>query len=219
MTFPGSPKLLKGAIVGFDVMNPVASIIIFQYNPKNLSRTLQARTAGEGNKREAQRLTGPPTETISLEADLDAADQLETGDPIAATMGIHPQLAAMEMLIYPKMIDVIMRTALLAAGTIEVMQSEAPFTLFVWGPARVLPVRVKSFSVAEEEFDPKLNPIRAKVSLGLDVLSYNDFSVLHPGYYTFMAHHALKEAMAVVGSVGNVAGAISGSVSASVSIG
>jgi len=219
MTFPGSPKLLKGALVGFDLMNPVASVIIFQYNPKNLNRTLQARTAGEGNKREVQRLTGAPTESISLDAELDAADQLETGDPVAASMGIHPQLAAMEMLIYPKMIDVIVQTALLAAGTIEVVTSEAPFTLFVWGPARVLPVRVKSFSVTEEEFDPQLNPIRAKVSLGLDVLSYGDFSVFHPGYYTFMAHHALKEVMAMVGSVGNAAGAIGGSVSASVHIG
>lgn len=218
MTFPGSPRLMKGAILGFDPMNPVASIIMFQYNPKNLSRTLQARTAGESNKREAQRLTGAPTESISLEAELDATDQLEVGDPIAATMGIHPQLAAMEMLIYPKMIDVVVQTALLAVGTIEVNAAQAPFTLFVWGQSRVLPVRISSFSVTEEEFDPLLNPIRAKVNLGLDVLSYNDFSISHPGYSVFMAHHAVKEVMAVVGSVGN-AGALSGSVSASVSIG
>jgi hypothetical protein len=88
----------------------------------------------------------------------------------------------------------------------------APFTLFIWGPQRVLPVRVSDFSITEEAYDPNLNPIRAKVSLGLRVLSYNDFSVTHPGYYVFLAHQVVKETMAVIGSL-NAAGSVAGSIS------
>jgi hypothetical protein len=64
-TFSGSPRLLKGAIVGIDLFNPLASVIVFQYNPDMLTRTLQAQTAGEGGDRaEALRLKGAPVETI-----------------------------------------------------------------------------------------------------------------------------------------------------------
>jgi hypothetical protein len=220
-TFPGSPQLLKGAIVGIDLMNPLASVIIFQYNPKELSRSLTALTAGGGqngaDRTEVLRLRGAPEETITInELEIDATDQLETADPLATTMGIYPQLAALEMLLYPKSITVIQNTTLLLAGTIELVPPEAPFTLFIWGFQRVLPVRISSFTIAEQEFDPNLNPIRATLSnLQLRVLSYNDFSVTHPGYYVFLAHQVVKEAMAVIGSAANIAGSASASFSIS----
>jgi hypothetical protein len=211
-TFPGSPRVLKGAIVGIDPMNPLASICIFQYNPDQLTRTLQAQTAGEGSRAEPLRLKGAPEETIKLEVEIDATDQLERGEPMAVTMGIHPQLAGLEMLLYPKSAVVIANTALAFAGTIELVQPEAPLTLLIWGPARVLPVRLTEFSVTEEAYDTMLNPIRAKVSLGLRVLSYNDLPTTHPGYYLFLAHQVIKEAMAAMGSVGGAVGAAAGAV-------
>lgn len=208
-TFPGSPKLLKGAIVGIDPFNPVASVIIFQYNPKGLSRQIQAQTAADRAGPEVLRLTGAPRETISIESlEIDATDQLERGDPVASGSGIYPQLAALEMLLYPKSSVVIANAVLLQAGTIELVQPEMPLTLFVWGVQRVVPVRIEGFTVREQEYDPQLNPIRAEVSgLSMQVLSYNDFSVTHPGYALFLAHQVVKEAMAVVGSVGNLAAA------------
>lgn len=198
--FPNSPRLLKGAIVGIDLFNPLASIIVFQYNPESLTRTLQAQTMGneEGARTEVLRLTGAPVETIKLDAELDAVDQLETADPIATKLGIYPQLSALEMLIYPKSAKVIFDTALMLAGTIEVVPPMAPFTVLIWGIKRVVPVRLTDFSITEEAHDVNLNPIRAKVSLGFRVLSYNDFSVMHPGYYLFLAHQVVKEAMALV---------------------
>jgi hypothetical protein len=219
-TFPGSPRLMKGALVGIDILNPLASLIVFQYNPETMTRRLQAQTlgGGEGDRTEALRLKGAPVETISLDIEIDATDQLETGDGIATSVGIYPQLSALEMLIYPKSALVIANTVLMALGTIEVVPPVAPFTLFVWGPKRVLPVRISDFSIAEEAYDVNLNPIRAKVSLGLRVLSYNDLSVLHPGYYVFLAHQVVKEAMAVVGSL-NSAAAAGGSVSFDVKLG
>lgn len=205
-TFPGSPRLLKGALVGIDVFNPLASVIVFQYNPETLTRTLEAQTAGaEGGERsEALRLKGAPVETIKLDVEIDATDQLEKANETATSMGIHPQLAALEMLIYPKSALVIANTALLMAGTIEVIPPVAPFTLFIWGPKRVLPVRLTDFSITEEAHDVNLNPIRAKVSLGLRVLTYNDLPLTHPGYHLFLAHQVVKEAMATVGSVNNL---------------
>lgn len=198
-TFPGSPRVLKGALVSVDPMSPIPNVIVFQYNPDSLTRTLKPRVAaGETARAEAQRLTGPPEETIKVDVEIDAADQLETSDPIAVALGIHPQLAALEMLNYPRSSLVIANTALLAGGVIEVIPPDAPLTLFIWGAQRILPVRVTDCSITEDAHDPLLNPIRAKVGLGLKVLSYNDFSITNPGYYIFLAHQVLKETMSVV---------------------
>ncbi len=207
-----TPRVQKGAIIGLDMFNPLASVVIFQYNPAKMTRTLSATTSGGesgGGRGEPLRLSGAPTENISLEVEIDATDQLEEEDPISITLGIYPQLSAMEMLLYPKTASVILNTVLATAGVIEVVPPEAPMTLLVWGPARVVPVRLNSFSISEEAYDVNLNPIRASVSLGLQVLSYNDFKPTHPGFAVFMAHQVVKEAMAVVGSVGNIAGSVS----------
>jgi hypothetical protein len=213
-TFPGSPRLTKGAIIGIDLLNPLASVIIFQYNPKSLTRRLNAQTSGEdGARSEVLRLNGPPAETITIsELEIDATDQLEQAQGVAVGMGIHPQLSALEMLLYPKSAQVILNTVLLAVGTIEVVPPEAPLTLFVWGAKRVLPVRLTEFTITEEEYDPSLNPIRATVNLGMRVLTYNDFPLTHPGYALFLAHQIVKETMAVVGSAGSIGAVAGGSV-------
>ena len=207
---PGSPlsypRLIRGALLGFDIAMPVPSVIIFQYNPDTLTRTLQAQMGAEGGDRSEQlRLKGAPTETIKLDIEIDATDQLEKEEPAAKTMGIYPQLSALEMLIYPKSSLVIANTILLALGTIEIIPPTAPLTIFVWGPKRALPVKLSEFSITEEAHDSNLNPIRAKVSLGLRVLSYSDLPLTHPGYALFLAHQVTKEAMARVGASGSLA--------------
>jgi hypothetical protein len=219
-TFPMSPRLLKGAIVGVDLFNPLASVVVFQYNPDTLTRTLQPQAAGEGGARaEATRLKGAPVETIKVDVEIDATDQLEQADGTATSMGIYPQLSALEMLVYPKSALVIANSVLMALGTLEVIPPTGPFTLFIWGPKRVLPVRVNDLSITEEAYDVNLNPIRAKVSLGLRVLSYNDLPLIHPGYGLFLAHQVTKEVMATMNSVGTLSGSGSLSVSASFSAG
>jgi Contractile injection system tube protein len=218
MSFPQStPNVMKGAIVGIDPFNPLASIVVFQYNPDTLTRTLQAQSAGAqgGDRSEAMRLKGAPVETFKLDVEIDATDQLERDDALTESLGIYPQLSALEMLIYPKSALVLVNTALLAAGSMEVIPPAAPLTLFIWGPKRILPVRLTEFSITEEAYDVQLNPIRAKVSLGLRVLSYNDLPLTDPGFALFLAHQVVKEAMATIGSVGNLAGSVSGSFSIS----
>lgn len=211
-TFPGSPRLVKGAIVGFDPFNPLASVVVFQYNPEDIRRTLTPTSASaEGARTEVQRLSGPPRETFDLKVRLNAADQLEKGDSVAQSLGVYPQISALEMLLYPKSAVTIANTALLAAGTIEIVPPEAPFTLLIWGVKRVVPVRITTMTVTEQQWDASLNPIQAEVDLGLQTLSTNDFPITHPGYALFLAHQVVKETMAVIGSVGNLS-AVAGSI-------
>jgi hypothetical protein len=199
---------LKGAIVGLDPFNPVASINIFQYNPHTLTRTITPQINSSGSRGETLRLAGPPKESIRLEIEIDATDRLETGEATAALAGIHPQLAALEMLVYPKALSIIANATLLAGGVLEIVPPEMPLTLFIWGPARVVPVKITSLTVTETAYDHFLNPILATVSLSLDVLSTNNFATTHPGFALAMVHQVAKEALAVVGSVGNVATAL-----------
>ena len=209
-SFPNSPRLQKGAIIGMDPFNPLASVVVFQYNPDTMTRTITAQTTGgDADRGEALRLKGPPQETIRLDVELDATDQLERGDGIATTVGLYPALAALEMLLYPKSALVIANEVLLNLGVIEVIPPEAPLTLFVWGASRILPVRLTGLTITEEAYDPGLNPIRAKVSLDLRVLSYHDLGLLSVGGTLFMAHQVAKEVMATIGSVGGIAAGIS----------
>lgn len=205
-----SPRLLKGAIVAIDPNNPLASVTVFQYNPHTLTRRLEPQMVGGENRAEPLRIKGAPVETIDVEIEIDAADQLEQGGFSASMMGIYPQLSALEMLVYPKTKQVIANEDLLKKGTIEIVPPEAPLTLFVWGPSRILPVQIKSFSITEEVHDTRLNPLQAKVSLSMRVLSYNDLPSDHAGHKIFLAHQVAKEVMATVGSVGNL-GSVVGS--------
>jgi hypothetical protein len=202
-TFPGSPRLLRAGIVQADPDTLVVQkVIALQYNPDSLSRTLQVRgvTAEGGDRLDALRLTGPPAESIKLEAEIDAADQLEFPDqnPTTVQFGIHPQLAALEMLVYPPSAQIQTDNVLAQAGTLEVAPMEAPLALFVWSVNRILPIRLTEFSITEEAFDANLNPIRAKVSLGMRVLNVVDLNFEHKGNSLFMAYHQQKERLATM---------------------
>lgn len=209
-TFPNSPRLVKGGIVLVDPESgTVEGTIVLQYNPDTLTRTLQVQgvTIEGGDRSEALRLTGPPIETIKLEAEIDATDQLETADSTATQLGIHPQLAALEKIIYPESNDILENARLAGSGTLEIVPMQAPLTLFVWSKERIVPVRVTELSVTEEAFDPALNPIRAKVSLGMRVLTVNDLESDHKGSSLYMAHHQRKERLAGM-SAGGVLSAL-----------
>lgn len=210
-TFPNSPRLMKGAIIGVDPFNPLASVVIFQYNPDTLTRTITPQTIGGGDadKGEALRLTGPPGESISMKVEIDATDQLEQDKTLPKTTGIYSTLASLEMLLYPKSALVIANEALQLAGVVEIIPAEAPLTFFVWGIKRILPVRITEMSITEEAFDQDLNPVRATVSLGLKVLNYQDLGLMSVGGALFMAHQVIKEVMATINGVGSISGSAS----------
>lgn len=201
-TFPGSPRLLKGGLVLLDPDTFAVlpnGIIALQYNPDSLSRTLKIQGAEEGGDRsEALRLKGPPVETFKLDAEIDATDQLEFPDqnPNTVQNGLLPLLAALETIVYPASATLQNNFSLAQQGTLEIMPMQAPFILFVWSAKRIMPVRLTDFSITEEAFDPALNPLRAKVSLGMRVLSIDDLNFSDKGGSLYMAYQQQKEALA-----------------------
>lgn len=197
-THPIGPRLIRGGIVVLDPLTgAVQRVIALQYNPDTLTRSLQIQaTGGDGGDRsEALRLKAPPVETIRLEAEIDATDRLEEPERnrAAAEVGIFPDLALLETLAYPGSAQLRANHQRAGAGELEIVPVQAPLTLFVWSKSRVVPVRIAELSVTEEAFDANLNPIRAKVSLSLRVLSVADLGFDHRGGSLFMAHLAVKE--------------------------
>lgn len=200
-TYPNSPKILKGGIV---LVNPksgqVQKVISLQYNPDSLSRTLTPQGYGGENadRGEALRYKGPAVETIALEAEIDATDQLEFPDQHQNVVehGVQPQIAALEALINPTSQQLISNNRIANAGTLEIVPMESALALFIWSKNRIVPVRVTQFSVTEEAFDIQLNPIRAKVNLSLKVLSVDDLGFGHKGGSLFMSYLQNKELLA-----------------------
>lgn len=199
-TFPNSPQLLKAGIVLLNAETSIMQrVISLQYNPDSLTRRLQVQGTGEGGDRtEALRLKGPAAETITLEAEIDATDQLEFPERNRDTVkfGIHPQLALLETLVHPRSEDLRVNNTMAGEGTIEILPTESLLTLFVWSAQRILPVRITEFSITEEAFDPALNPIRAKVSLGMRVLTVDDVGFGHRAGQLFMSYLRNKESLA-----------------------
>jgi len=199
---PILPRLVKGGIVTMDVdTSVVQGVIALQYNPDTLQRTLQIQSlpgGSDGVRVDVLRLRGPALETIKVEAELDAADQLEfpTQFPLAGQYGLHPQLAQLEMLINPTVETLLADDNMANAGTLEIIPLEQPVTLFVWSQSRVVPIRLTEFSITEEAFDTSLNPIRAKVSLGMRVLTIDDVGFQHPAGQLFMSYLTNKESLA-----------------------
>ncbi|HEY4723726.1 MAG TPA: hypothetical protein VII92_17860 [Anaerolineae bacterium] len=207
-TFPNSPRLFKGGLILLDAdTSAVQRVIVLQYNPDTLSRTLQPQTVKEsGDRSEAMRLTGPPVETIKLDAEIDATDQLEFPDQHANAVqfGIQPQLAALEIILYPNSGQLLSNNALASAGMLEILPTMSALTLFVWSKSRIVPVRITDFSVTEEAFDTALNPLRAKVSLGMRVLSVTDLGYDHKGGGLYMAYQQFKEQLAAKNAAGTL---------------
>ena len=199
--FPNSPKLLKAGLVLLDPNSgAVQRVINLQYNPETLTRSLQPQTTGgdSSDRSEPLRFKGPPVETFKLDAAIDATDQLEFPDQNQNTVqfGIQPQLAALEMILYPASSALQSNNSLASSGTLEILPMQAPLTLFVWSKNRVVPVRLTEFSITEEAFDTTLNPIRAKVSLGMKALSVNDLSFDTKAATIYLSYQQQKEQLA-----------------------
>lgn len=198
------PKPIRSGIVIVDPERGTPQrIIVLQFNPDTLERSLSPQSAGDqadgggggsgsGDRNEALRLKGPAQETWKFTAEIDATDQFE----VAAPDGIHPQLAVLEMLVQPTTAQLRAASHLSKKGTIEISPIEMPLTLFTWGSKRVMPVRITELSINESAFDVNLNPIRASLSIGMKVLTVSDLPAGHRGAELYLAHLAQKERLA-----------------------
>lgn len=199
MAYPRSPRLVKAGIILLDPETAgVVKMIALQYNPESLSHAYEINGAGEGSRTEPLRLMGPPVETLTVEAFLDASDQLAVPDqhPDVVERGIQPAIAQLETLIYPDSGKLLANRERAARGELEVLPVEKHLTLFTWGKDRVLPVRVTQFSLNEEEFSPDLYPLRARISLSLRILSVDDLGFDHLGGNLYLRYHQFKESLA-----------------------
>jgi hypothetical protein len=239
-----TPKLLKGAIIQFSapLLIPIPNIVVFQYNPESLARTLAPwapppdKEAPDPPEKEQEKRAQPvdPEETFNVVLELDATDALEFPDthPVAVLSGVADRVAALEMLCYPTgesilggllgslsaSIDIGGFSASIGGGAkAEVVQpKKVPVVLFFWGPGRIVPVRITSFSVEEQAFSPLLYPLRAKVNIGMKVLTPESFTEdekkdpivkLASGCYTFT--RAQKELLATANLANSVESIVS----------
>jgi hypothetical protein len=199
--------LLKGGIVLVDATTGhVQRVIPLQYNPETLTRTLQVQGVGpeSGPHVDQMRLKGPPIETFKLEAALDATDKMAVGDPVTADAGIQPQLAALETVIYPTSTQLQQANARARSGTLEIIPMDAPLVLFAWSKQRIVPVKITEFTITEEMFDARLNPIRAKVNLGLRVLTIDDVDFNSVGGSIYLTYQQRKEQLAAKSPSGSL---------------
>ena len=214
---PIRPKLLKGALAVYPSHAPgavVSQVIVFQFNPESVKRTLAHRASAPPDKasspgaakEDVLRVAGPPIETISMTVDMHASDQLAEpqSNSVVAEHGLHPALATLELLMYPSTMDSRKIEQLAAAGQVQVTPADLPLVLLLWGKSRVVPVKITSFSVSEDAFDSRLNPISAKVELAMQVLSHIEFPASSVGRDAFIAYQKSKEALARSGALGSV---------------
>jgi hypothetical protein len=185
-----SPKFEKGALVQLvkGLMGVVPNVIPFQYNPEKLSHTLTTWNPFEVDQtqRGAQAPTVQPfdpKESFNLTLEIDATNDLEDDNPVAKAVGVADRLAALKKLTLPTegLIGDLVSSAraLIGKASKQAVRPTVPVVLFVWGPSRILPVRVTSFSVEETLFSPSLHPIQATVTLGLEVLTPDVFKCQH----------------------------------------
>ena len=206
------PKPIRSGIVLVDPQRGTPQrIIVLQFNPDSLDRSLSPQSAGDsgdsggggsgnGDRNEALRLKGPAQETWKFTAEIDSTDQLD----VAAPDGIHPQLAVLEMLVQPTTAQLRAASDLSKKGTIEITPIEMPLTLFTWGNKRVMPVRLTELSINESAFDVNLNPMRASLSIGMKVLTVSDLPPGHRGAQLYLAHLAQKERLAAAARGGTL---------------
>ena len=176
---------IPGALVeyGTDFLGPIPNVVIFQFNPESISRTLSIPPrAVDATQRELSQAGEPAYERFTVTATFSAADQRNSSDPIGILFGVGPQLAALQAMVYPVTTPGgLIGAAIDAVGSLlspssppavqPIPRQQTPRILFIWGPTRVLPVIIDSLTITEQIYDSILNPIEAEVSIGLSVIT------------------------------------------------
>jgi hypothetical protein len=180
--------LIKGVLASFSepLLGIVPTLVPFQYNPTEVTRVFRTEGGAGAGSASAKGSTGsalnaarPAPEDYTLTLELDATDGLEKSGPLTTGLGISPRIAAIEMLMQPVGSSLLgglagALTGGLIGGGAAVPAGRLPLVLFIWGPTRITPVRLKSLTVRETAFDELLNPIHASADLGFTVLRPTD---------------------------------------------
>jgi hypothetical protein len=226
---------LRGALIEFTETFPlpIPNVIIFQYNPETMTHAwtpATTNTSTPGSTANPLAITGDPQETFSFTLAMDATDMIADGDAVetalATASGVYTRLAALEMLLFPTappgggLVGTVSAALGLSAGasstpTSQVPAAQLPTVLFVWGPGRIVPVRVTSLSITEKLYDSVLlNPTHAEAQISLRVLTAQELAFVNGPLATVanMAStysHGLREALALA-NLANAAESIIG---------
>ncbi len=181
--FPGRPRVTKGALIVFGSSAPIPTqLIVFRWNPDNMSRRfdLQSGAAGRGAAGTDEHHTPAtaPTEAITIALEFDASDDLErpAEHPITVQSGLLPVLSALEQLLYPSIVATKVMDLAARLGSATVTPATKPWVVFVWGPGRVIPVKITGLTITEQSFDAHLNPISARAELQMSRLNVDELS-------------------------------------------
>ena len=200
--------VLRGAFLSFGagLLGGLPNIVVFQFNPESITRSPSLAQPpappDDMGRTDASEQPSPPPETINFNLKLDANDQLAQKNPLAASSGILPLLSAIELLMVPKS-DMAIDLVKLArggrgAGPYQSPPRKLPTVLFFWGAYRILPVAITSLTITETEYDPLLNPVRADVSVGMQVLTPQQLAGNKLGRGAYRYTHGVKEVMAAL---------------------
>ncbi|GHE08559.1 MULTISPECIES: hypothetical protein [Streptomyces] len=211
--FPGRPRVTKGAILAFGLSVPVPTqLIVFPLNPDTLTRRfdLGQATGGKAAPGAGEPTTpvNTPVENLTVTLDLDATDQLEqpSANPVTVVSGLLPVISAIEQLIHPSTVMTALTDQLSKIGLSTIKPATVPWTVFVWGIGRVLPVRVAGLTVTEQAFDARLNPISARADLQLTTLTKNELDQAPSAVKALVTVHAVaREALAAVNTAQSAA--------------
>jgi hypothetical protein len=233
-------KFIKGALIEFmeTFLLPLPNVIVFQYNPETMTHAwTQPQSAGGGADANPLAVRGVPGESFSFTVMLDSNDSIADRNPVSGTLaeisGVYSRLAALEMLQYPTggkdsggLLGSVSASVSIGGSSLslggsagatvkrDIPQSQVPTVLFVWGPGRIVPVRVTNLSITEKLYDGLLNPIHAEAQLGLQVLTPAELKYVNgplkdiaKGAYAYS--QGLRQALAIA-NLGNAAESIIG---------
>jgi hypothetical protein len=213
---------MRGALVeyGSDFLGPIPNIVIFQFNPEQISRTINIARSNAGaenpeNARltEANTTSAPPTESFSITAHFSAMNDLGEGGAVSVIpriFGVGPQLAALEKMANTStgLLSQAIGAAVDAVGdalgagdsdaTRKTPRESSPKILFIWGPSRVVPVEIKSMTITEQQYDPLLNPVQAQVEVGLEISTFGKQTDNPIGKGALTYTNTVKEAQALL---------------------
>jgi hypothetical protein len=196
---------LKGAFINVKagLLGALPNVVVFQFNPDRVTRTptrAQPPPPPDGSgSRAAQQQPGMPPETVSFTLMVDATDQLASGSLTAAVSGILPMLSALELLMVPQgslTVDLFRLSG--KTPPHRHLPDLLPTVLFFWGPFRILPIAVTSLTITETEYDTKLTPIRAEVSVNLQILTPDQLTGQQLAIGAYAYSQGVKEVMAAL---------------------
>ena len=185
-----STSYLRGAFIAYepDGYPERKRVIPFRFNPESVGRQLAveqgqsgqgtdaAGASGAGSSKEQgapDSSSGSLKQTLTVQVRFDFADRHEASSDLDERLGVAPEIAVVEDLLYPAEAESEQPNQ---GGEPVQPRARRPIVLFVWGRKRVFPVRITQMTINETMYNADLNPVRAEIDISMEVLGERDAS-------------------------------------------